>query len=299
MRHQVGFPLYRTYRGYLYLLPPHLPDLSFWELLRTISLPYARVMMIFNTVTGRAVKATALCLGLSIAIHAATVDLTLDGNFATPDYAFYSFTDTAGVAQDPIPVGPYITYLNGDGYNDAPAYTICYDINSPTAVGTSYPGQLEVLTDAATMEATYLVNQLNLAGGINAPLATRGAISLAIWQIMYPSSTTNGTAFPSDPAAQPYETAAATAVSNGSWTTADSAVYPTWVPNDPSVQRFGVILPGVTSITTVESGTPEPASLGLMGLGILGMAVLGTRQEIRRRSPRALNHAASGGDASR
>ena len=224
-----------------------------------------------------------MLLGLvSMAASASSiVNLTLDGNFSSPDYSWYTYTDTAG-QQETDPVGPYITYLTGGVYNDALAYTFCYDINSETDVGVSYAGQFETPTDAATMESTFLLNQLNQAGGFNAPLADRGAIAMAIWELMYPSSTTNGPTFPSDPAAQPYELEAEQAVANGTWTVADSAQYPTWVPDDSSIQRFGVILPGTAPIENSElPPAPEPASLGLAGLGVLGLGVFGFRAKRR------------------
>ena len=215
--------------------------------------------------------AGALCLAFSSVAQAGTIGLTLDGNFAAPDYAFYSYTDIYGQAQNDIPVGPYITYLNGGPYNNTLAYTFCYDFFSPTDVGTEYFGTMETLTDTATLEATYLLNQLNILGLIDAPLATRGAISMAVWEIMNPSSTTGSTPFPSDPAAQPWEAQAAAAVGDGSWTAADSAAYPTWVPDDPAIQRFGMVL--------IE--TPEPASLVLIGFGFLGLGVLGRKKNGR------------------
>ncbi len=224
-----------------------------------------------------------LCLALSAAAaHAGnvSVDLFLDGNFATPDYAFYSYTDTSGQAQDDIPVAPYITYLNGSGYDNTLAFTFCYDFNSPTDVGTEYPGTLETLTDTATLEATYLVNQLITGGGLNAPLATRGAISLAVWELMNPSSTTSTSEFPTDPAALPYEAAAVTAVADGAWTAADSAQYPTWVPDDPSLQRFAVVLS-----SQMNGDVPEPGSLALMGAGILGLALWRKRKAAGALSP--------------
>lgn len=199
-----------------------------------------------------------------------TVFLTLDGNFSTPDYAFYSYTDTSNVQHGSIPVGPYITSLSGSGFDNTLAYTFCYDFNSPTNVGTAYSGTLEVRTDTATLEATYLVHKLDTLGLMNAPLATRGAISMAIWEIMNPSSTTGSAQFPSDPAAQPYELAASSAVLSGSWTAADSARYPTWVPNDPSIQRFG---------TVIMEPAPEPATLAFMGLGMIGLGILGRRRQ--------------------
>ena len=117
------------------------------------------------------------------------------------------------------------------------------------------------------MEATYLINELYGMGLTNVPLATRGAIATAIWEVMNPSSDTGLAQFPSDPAAQSYENEALTAVSNGSWTTADSARYPTWVPQDPSVQRFGVVFTSAPAI-------PEPGSVVLMGLGLVGIGLL-------------------------
>lgn len=211
----------------------------------------------------------AICVALCPAAHADTI-LTLDANFAAPDYAFYTYTDTSGAVQSSIPVGPYIATLNTGG-NEVSALLVCFDINAPTDVGTAYSGSVEPVTDFSgaafteIMESTYLVNELSVDGGLNAPLDTRGAISFAIWEIMNPSSADSVTPFPSDPAAQPYELQAANAVADGSWTIGDADLYPTWVPDNPSVaQRFAVITVG---------DAPEPSTLVLVGLGLLAFGL--------------------------
>lgn len=215
-----------------------------------------------------------LCLAIPALGHADSI-LTLDGNFAAPDYAFYSYTDTACAAQGSTPVGPYITNLNGDGYIDSLVLTICYDFASDTPVGTALSGKIEPVsyfTGAAyteIMESTFLVNELSADGGLNAPLATRGALSFAIWELMNPSSTTSLTPFPADPAAQSYEAQAALAVSSGAWTVTDANQYPTWVPVDSAYQRFALI-----------DEAPEPSTLVLTGLGLLGLCLAGGRPRV-------------------
>lgn len=214
-----------------------------------------------------------ICLLLAPLMHANTITLTLDGTFSPPDYEFYSYTDTTGTVQNNIPIDPYITYLNGSTYNNSLAYTFCFDFFSPTDIGTPYDGTFATPTDFASMESTYLINLLNGLGLINAPLATRGAISTAIWEIMNPSSKTGQPNFPSDPAAQPYEQQAAAAVTSGAWTTEDSARYPMWVPsaNNSNVQRFGVVFAG-------ELPTPEPASQILIGCGLVALGLIGRKR---------------------
>ncbi len=214
-----------------------------------------------------------LCMAFSILARADTVFLTLDSNFAAPDYAFYSYTDTTGDSQGNIPVSPYITTLNGGIYNLAPVLAICYDYASDTPVGTTLSGVVEPLSYFSgtaymeVMESTFLINKLNADGGLNTPLATRGALSFAIWEIMNPSSNTSLTPFPSNAAAAEYENAAASAVNSGAWTESDANLYPTWVPADPAYQRFGLI-----------DLAPEPSTLVLTGLGLLGLAVAGIRR---------------------
>ena len=158
-------------------------------------------------------------------------------------------------------------------YFNQSVLVICYDMNADTYVGKAYTGTMEPISyftgDEKTeiMEATYLVNELNNDGNLNAPLATRGALSLAIWEIMNPTSTTKSTPFPTDPAALTYESQAVAAVANNTWTAADTNQYPTWMPdNIASSQRFGVV-----------TQTPEPATWVLTGIGLIGFGLVGVR----------------------
>jgi len=216
----------------------------------------------------------ALCLALFPVAHASTVLLTLDANFNT-DYAFYNFTDIYGVQHSSVPIGPYIANVTGGGYNNTPVYLFCYDYFSPTNVGTQYSGSITPVVDfsnpeyTAMMESTFLINDLMLDGGVNAPLAVRGAISMAIWQIMNPSSNTSSAQFPSDPQAAAWIADAANAVSSGYWSAANASLYPAWVPgsSNPSVQRFGLVIQGQTPI-------PEPAGLLLVGSGLLALGLV-------------------------
>jgi hypothetical protein len=212
-------------------------------------------------------------LFLSALAHADSITLTLDPNWS--DYAFYSYTDIYDVTHNNIPVGPYMATLNGGGYNNTAVLLFCYDMNSDTNIGTAFTGSVDSVTSFSDptyteiMESTYLINELADDGGINAPLATKGAVSLAIWEIMNPSSTTEITPFPTDPAAIPYELQAAAAVSSGAWNTADADEFPTWVPDDTLIQRFGT------------ESTPEPATIVLTGLGLLGLGFLVLKSRIR------------------
>jgi len=223
----------------------------------------------------RSVALALLCLALSTAGRANTViQLKLDGNFPA-DYTQYAWTATTGQAENEY-VDPYITYLTGGIYNNTLVYSFCFDFNAPTGAGVTYTGQFETFTDPADLEATFLMNEVNRDGLLNAPIAERGAISTAIWQIMNPSSNESLNPFPNDPAAQTYITQAVTAVTNGWWTSADAAEFPIWIPDNTAIQRFGIIVPGQPAVPL-----PEPGSVTLIGAGIAALAMW------RRRSGRA------------
>jgi hypothetical protein len=218
---------------------------------------------------------------------ASQISVVLDPNYPS-DYTFYNFTATDGSTQTGVPAAPYQISITGDDgeYNNAAALAICLDYNNPSNVGESYSGQLVVNTDLASMETSYLANMLNLEGGESATTAERGAVSFAIWQIDFPTSTqTDGAYFPADPAAAALELQAYSAVTSGTWTTADNALYPTFEPVDTTSQRYAVILPGNTPVQmeivgTSNSSTPEPGTVVLLGTGLVLVAA-GLRHRAR------------------
>jgi hypothetical protein len=243
-------------------------------------MPYSKPMVLTRNFKSRMSVKIALgtiCLALSTVAHADVVTLTLDA-----DWSKYNFYNYDGERESNIPIGPYRATVDGGGYTNTPVLVFCYDFNSPTNIGTAYPGSVVPVvpinptdktypTYLATMEATYLVNRMELLGGLKADLATRGAISMAIWELMNPSSTLS-TPIPPDPAADPYLAEAQKAVASHRWTPDNAAHYPTWVPEAEYIQRFGGI---VLESNPDPVGMPEPSSLVPLGFGMLGLFVFG------------------------
>jgi len=226
-------------------------------------------------------KASFFVLFVAAAHADEMVTLTLTEPYPS-GYTFYDYTSTTGSARSE-PVSPYPVTLTGVSglYDNTPALALCFDINNGTPVQTQVSGQFLDETNPAIdpsyyqtyLEATYLINQLDLAGNMAAPISERGPISLAIWEIMWDtSSKSNGQPINPDPAAGPYISAAVQAVTTGAWTAADSSPYLIFVPDNSNYQRFGVI---------VE--TPEPGGLMLLGTGLVAMGALLRR----RRAPGA------------
>lgn len=208
----------------------------------------------------------------SVSALGSTVYITLDSNFPT-DYLSYTYTDSSGTYT--VPSGPYPATLSGGSYVDGQTYYVwCYDINVDSYAGEQYSGSLDAPTTAEEIESAYLEDQIiQLYGYPTAPASEdttyateTGAYSMAIWQLMDPSSY-NPAAFPEDPAAQALITQAQTAYQNGTWTQADADNYTIWVPDDPSSsQRFGLI--------AINSSVPEPASYLLIGAGLVGLTAI-------------------------
>jgi hypothetical protein len=192
------------------------------------------------------------CLLISAAVSVGSVlasSIVLDSNFPS-DYARYTFIDETGTGQTEY-VAPYPATLDGKA-----AYLVCFDINNATYIGRAYTGVLQAAVTDADKEAVWLMDHL-LGKTPKDSASYLGPISMAIWQIEFPSSNkSDGTlTMPHDPAAQTWVARAETAVAAGY--APDMLIF---TPNDRSSQRFGVVNP-----------VAEPGTVILIGSGLIGL----------------------------
>lgn len=199
-----------------------------------------------------------VALSLTVAAHAETV--TLDSNFGN----YHAYNYVGGLEY----VGPYPGFMGGGGYIDGVWYYLfCLDINVPTNIGVTYQGSIKMPTTKAELAMTYLMDRVFNLGGYAADVNTIGGpFSMAIWEVMNPSSI-NPAAFVHDPAAATLVLEANNAVENLDWTSEDAAKYAIWVPNDlHSAQRFGLV-----AIPPPPTPTPEPSTMAMLGSSLIGV----------------------------
>jgi hypothetical protein len=207
-----------------------------------------------------------LALALVGQSQATTIYLIMADSMS--DYHSYTYYDSDG-NEHTLPTGPYPATLSDGSYGASGVlvYVMCYDINIDAYVGATYAGIMVLPTTPDEIEAAYLQSELANDGGFSADVNTiSGTISMAVWQLMDPSSQ-NPAPFALDPAAAVYVSQAEDAYDSGTWTQANAASYAFWEPTPiTTTQRFGFVYgqpPDPSDITTL----PEPGSLVLMAAG--------------------------------
>lgn len=226
-----------------------------------------------------------LLLSLTFASTAFADGITLSSDYPN-GYIWYTFTATSEITTtDQIisisatsytePVSPYTATSTINSSTIASEFA-CEDINNPTDVGAFYSGTFGYAETTADDEVSWLADQL--AGTTpNNPSPDTGAISMAIWQLEFPSSNdSEGGPMPIDPAAQVWITDAENAVADGY--KPDSVFF---TPSDSDSQRFVEI--SLTSTPgTLQLLAPEPGTLTLIGTGLLGLAGIVRRTQRRK-----------------
>ena len=191
---------------------------------------------------------------------------------SNPYSSYLQYTWTSGTNTYTEAVSPYpavVTY-NNDLYSNA--FLICLDINNPTNIGQTYTGTWDSNFNSFTVEerqASYLADQLYGLTNTTTTATVAGPISLAIWSIMFASSTNQTSPFtsvPLDAPAAAWVSQATTAVAGGY--VADNMIFR---PTVTSSQRFMVVPPSVI---------PEPASCMLLGMGALGWVFIRRNRQV-------------------
>jgi hypothetical protein len=175
------------------------------------------------------------------------------------------------------PVGPYPGWLGSNALGNLYGF-FCIDYGKTANWNASYQGQVYTVQDAIPgrteqqlVEAAYLSDKLFWVGGSSASTNLyQGPISFAIWEIMDPTAGH----VPVDPAAQVYLLDAQQAYASRMATAVDFPNTRIFVPDNPSIQEFMTLSPGV----------PEASTVSLVVGGLL--LVVGRARMSRRRAPR-------------